>query len=152
MSPRHLAPITVAICTTLASLALATSPAVAAPKKPDRTVRHCEAVVLRVTPFGQQTKVIQAATDISTRGVPCKRARSLIGDSILQVGSAAPIPPPPPGDATWIANDADWWTKKRWRVHRGIGVDPTAPNGGRFIVTQGPIKRPTATIRFTRWS
>ncbi|MEV4419330.1 hypothetical protein AB0L40_05050 [Patulibacter sp. NPDC049589] len=137
------------VCAAVAAtaLTLAAPAADAASHKAAHRVHRCEATVQRVKPFGQDATVIEAATRIWTRGISCRRARTLIGDSILQVGSAAPTPPMGCCESSWYANDADWWRKKGWRVERGIGVTPTAPDGARFIV-----KRRTATIRFTRWA
>lgn len=149
MRSRRRSTITSAVCATVvaSALTLMAPAADAASRKAAHEVHRCEATVQRVKPFGQGVTVIQAATRIWTRGISCRRARSLVGDSILQVGSAAPTPPPGCCESAWYADDADWWRKKGWRVERGIGADPTARDGARFIV-----KRRTATIRFTRWA
>lgn len=148
MRSRRRTAIASAACAALvATASTLAAPAADAARKSSQRVHRCEAVVQRVTPFGQQTTVIQAATRIWTRGSTCRRARKLVGNSILQVGSAAPTPPTVCCESSWYANDADWWRKKGWRVERGIGANPTAPDGARFIV-----KRGTSTIRFTRWA
>lgn len=120
-------------------------PATAAKSK--SKTRSCDAVVQRVAPFGQQAPVMHAATRIWVRGISCQRARTRIGTSILQVASASPTPPPNCCSSPWYSDDADWWLKAGWKVERGIGIDPKAKDGGRFIVSKGSMR-----MRFTRWS
>lgn len=137
-------PLPIALVAAAAIGPLAVSPANAAAKS---RVRQCDATVQRVVPAGQSASVLQAATKISTRGVSCRRARNLISASIVQVGQSSPAPPEVCCDGGWYANDADWWRRNGWRVEHGLGADPKAANGARFVVRRGK-----GTIRFTRWA
>lgn len=125
--------------TTVALVLLPTllAPAYAGAATTKVKTRSCASTVQRprlATDQGPVT-VLRAATNIKARRISCTKARTLIGDQILQVASLPGLYP----------DTQSWWTKKGYRVTRVS--DPTRYSGGPFAVQRvGGIR-----IRFTLW-
>lgn len=125
-----------------AALALVLLPALAVPASAGAATHKvktttCASVVARprlATDQGPVT-VLRAATNIKVRRISCTKARSLIGDQILQVASLPGLYP----------DSQSWWTQKSWKVTQVS--DPTVYHPGPWAVQKAGGVR----IWFTLW-
>lgn len=125
-----------------AAVALVLLPALAAPAYAGAATHKvktltCASTVQRprLATSGDPVTVLRAATNIKVRRISCKKARTLIGDQILQVASSPQQYP----------DTQSWWTQKGYRVTRVS--DPTVYHPGPWAVQRvGGIR-----ISFTLW-